>query len=54
MSSVDIELLIFPMSRVKWFEFEVFEGILINGGDLSLKVFFCLKRDVKGFEDVRE
>jgi len=40
------------MTREELFEFEGFESVLIQGEDLSLKVFFSLKRHIKVFEDM--
>jgi len=42
------------MTRGEWFEFETLNGVFIDGGNLSLKVFFTLERDMKVFEDVGE
>ena len=42
----------FQMNRGKWFEFETFKGVLINAGNMSLKTFFTLERNVEVFEDV--
>jgi len=42
------------MTRGEFFKFETFEVGPIDGGDLSLKSFFSLKRDVEVFKDVGE
>ena len=42
----------FPMTREKGFEFEAFECVLIDGWDLSVKIFLCLKQDLEALKDI--
>ena len=43
-------LLVFSKANGKFFEFEAVKGALIDDGNLSLKMFFNLKRDVNIFK----
>jgi len=40
------------MARGKGTEFEAFQCVLIDGGDMIVKVFFYLKRDLEHLEDM--
>ena len=47
-------IILFPITRGKWFEFGTLESILMDGGNLSLKAFFALERDVELSKEVDE
>ena len=42
----------FLMTKGKEFEFEAFEGVIIDIRDLSVKGVFCLMKGLEGLEDI--
>ena len=42
----------FPTAGREWFEFQTLQFVLMDARDLSVKTFFCIKKDLEDLENM--